>query len=189
MSQQFYVIRKQDDDLEHRAFKYIKKKKINGKWRYYYDREAAEKEMNAYKKAVSSEDERSEYVNLANTKDFSKKGSTKAGKKQEVKDADAKLDSYKKDLEALKRRLKDNKYNSKGFDQYGNSKVVDEKFVTLREQQIKDLTKAKKKYEESKTIKGKYKALKKTAKDYGKDKIAAGSAFADKKLKKKKGGA
>lgn len=37
MSQQYYVIRKQDGDLEHAGHKYISKKKVNGKWRYIYD--------------------------------------------------------------------------------------------------------------------------------------------------------
>lgn len=31
------VIVKKNDYLEHKNFKYVKKKKVNGKWRYYYD--------------------------------------------------------------------------------------------------------------------------------------------------------
>lgn len=37
MSNNTFVIRRTSDDLQH--WKYIKKKKVNGKWRYYYDKE------------------------------------------------------------------------------------------------------------------------------------------------------
>ena len=58
MSQQFYVIRKGDNDLEHAGHKYIKKKKVNGKWRYYYDIKDAlgYDEQSAYKKATQDKD-------------------------------------------------------------------------------------------------------------------------------------
>lgn len=35
MERNTFVVRRTDNDLQH--FKYIKKKKVNGKWRYYYD--------------------------------------------------------------------------------------------------------------------------------------------------------
>ena len=31
------VKRKSDDELQHKSHKYIKREKVNGKWRYYYD--------------------------------------------------------------------------------------------------------------------------------------------------------
>lgn len=35
MEQNTFVVRRTSDDLQH--WKYVKKKKVNGKWRYYYD--------------------------------------------------------------------------------------------------------------------------------------------------------
>ena len=32
-----YIIKRNDDELIHRNHKYLYKKKVNGKWRYYYD--------------------------------------------------------------------------------------------------------------------------------------------------------
>lgn len=60
-----YIIK--DGELYH--FKYIKKKKVNGKWRYYYDVDGAKKELNSYKKALSSKDEAERYFDVTRTAD------------------------------------------------------------------------------------------------------------------------
>lgn len=72
------VVRKQptDDNLQH-GFKYIKKKKVNGKWRYYYDvkdalgydeRAARDKAAVAYEKAKKDRKNYENYKTDANNK-------------------------------------------------------------------------------------------------------------------------
>lgn len=49
MSNNTFVIRRTSDDLQHRSHKYIKREKVNGKWRYYYN--IGQDEYAAMKKA------------------------------------------------------------------------------------------------------------------------------------------
>ena len=91
-------VTRQDTHLEHKAFKYLKKKKVNGKWRYYYDTDALKSELNDYKKALSSEDEREAYMKATNAeRDNSKKTARK--RKEEDERAAKNTEMFKKKYE------------------------------------------------------------------------------------------
>lgn len=56
----YYAVTRTNSDDELKHWKYIKKKKINGKWRYYYDKSELDKYDKGYVKTASKNDSRNQ---------------------------------------------------------------------------------------------------------------------------------
>lgn len=122
------IVRRTDDELMH--FKYVRKEKKNGKWRYYY------KDL---KDAVSSNDEEKKLLDVAQVSN--------------VKDVDKVINNHQKTVRELNDRLKKQNYGS-----YKSEAVV-KNYIKYHNTKLKEITVAKKAYEAATSYIGKLGAV------------------------------
>lgn len=122
------VDRETDCDIQH--WKYVKKTKVNGKWRYYY---------NDIKNALSSKDEEKKLLDAAQVSN--------------VKDVEKVIDDHQKSVQELNNRLKKQNYGS-----YKSEAVV-KNYIKYHNTKLKEIALAKKAYEAASSYIGKMDAV------------------------------